>query len=81
MQMPSGSAPQYLVLSEMNRRKRVKADYEANQAQDENTVAEEAIASAGVPQQGLGMMAQAMAPRSEGSLPQPENGSWWSYAF
>ena len=71
MQMPSGSAPQYLVLSEMNRRKRVKADYEANQAQDQNTVAEEAIASAGVPQQGLGMMAQAMAPRSEGSLPQP----------
>ena len=71
MQMPSGSAPQYLVLSEMNRRKRVKADYEANQAQDQNTVAEEAIASAGVPQQGLGMMAQAMAPKSEGSLPQP----------
>ena len=35
MQRPSGNAPQYLVLSEINRRrKRVKSDYQANKAMD-----------------------------------------------
>ena len=33
MQQPSGSAPQFLVLSELNRRKRVKGEYAARQAQ------------------------------------------------
>jgi len=31
MQQPSGSTPQFLVLSELNRRKRVKGDFEARQ--------------------------------------------------
>lgn len=68
MQRPSGNAPQYLVLSEINRRKRVKSDFEANKAADTNTVAEEAVASAGVPAEGMRGMAEAMAPRSESSL-------------
>ena len=53
MQQPTGSTPQFLVLSELNRRKRVKGDFEARQAQQQPTVAEEAVASAGVPQQGM----------------------------
>ena len=64
MQQPSGSTPQFLVLSELNRRKRVKGDFEARQAQQQPTVAEEAVASAGVPQQGMMGMAEAMAPQS-----------------
>ena len=68
MQRPSGNAPQYLVLSEINRRKRVKSDFEASKAADTNTVAEEAVASAGVPAEGMRGMAEAMAPRSESSL-------------
>ena len=68
MQRPSGNAPQYLVLSEINRRKRVKSDFEANKAADTNTVAEEAVASAGVPMEGMRGMAEAMAPKSESSL-------------
>jgi hypothetical protein len=64
MQQPSGSTPQFLVLSELNRRKRVKGDFEARQAQQQPTVAEEAVASAGVPQQGMMGMSEAMAPAS-----------------
>ena len=75
MQMPSGNAPQYLVLSEINRRKRVKSDFEANKAADTSTVAEEAVASAGVPMSGIAGMAEAMAPKSESSLSAPQTPS------
>ena len=64
MQQPSGSTPQFLVLSELNRRKRVKGNLEARQAQNQPTVAEEAVASAGVPQSGMMGMSEAMAPQS-----------------
>ena len=64
MQQPSGSTPQFLVLSELNRRKRVKGDFEARQAKQQPTVAEEAVASAGVPQSGMMGMSEAMAPQS-----------------
>jgi hypothetical protein len=64
MQQPSGSAPQFLVLSELNRRKRVKGEFAARQAQQEPTVAEEVVAAAGVPQSGMMGMSEAMAPAS-----------------
>jgi len=64
MQQPSGNAPQFLVLSELNRRKRVKGDYEARQSQNQQTVAQDAVASAGVPQEGMMGMSEAMAPAS-----------------
>ena len=64
MQQPSGSTPQFLVLSELNRRKRVKGDFEARQAKQQPTVAQDVVASAGVPQQGMMGMSEAMAPAS-----------------
>jgi len=64
MQQPSGSAPQFLVLSELNRRKRVKGEFAARQAKTEPTVAQEVVAAAGVPQSGIAGMAEAMAPAS-----------------
>lgn len=64
MQMPSGSAPQFLVLSEIQRRKRVRDDFNKRQAAQEQTVAQEAIAAAGVPQGGIAGMSEAMAPKS-----------------
>ena len=64
MQQPSGSAPQFLVLSELNRRKRVKGEFAARQAQNAPTVAEEVVAAAGVPQSGMMGMSEAMAPAS-----------------
>ncbi len=68
IQRPSGMAPQFLVLSEINRRQRVKQDVNARMAQQQPTVAEEAIASAGVPQGGLADMSQALAPKSASAL-------------
>ena len=64
MQQPSGNAPQFLVLAELNRRKRVRGDLEARQAQQQPTVAEEVVASAGVPQSQMMGMPEAMAPQS-----------------
>jgi len=67
MQRPSGNAPQFLVLAELNRRKRVKGDLESRQAQQQPTVAEEVVAAAGVPQNQMMGMSEAMAPQSAAS--------------
>ena len=67
MQMPSGTAPQFLVLSEIQRRKRVRDDFAKRQAAGEPTVAQEAVAAAGVPMQGIAGMSEAMAPQSAAS--------------
>lgn len=64
MQTPTGSAPQFLVLSEIKRRKRVRDDLSRRQAAQEPSVAEEAVAAAGVPQGGIMGMSEAMAPKS-----------------
>jgi hypothetical protein len=65
MQAPTGTAPQYLVLSELQRRKRMMAESQAQMPQDQTTVAQDAVAAAGVPQAGLAGIAQAMAPRTD----------------
>ena len=64
MQMPTGSAPQFLVLSEIKRRKRVRDDFTKREAANQPTVAQEAIAAAGVPQSGIMGMSEAMAPQA-----------------
>lgn len=64
MQSPSGVAPQFLVLSEITRRKRMRDSFKSQQAQPKTTIAEEAVASAGVPNSGLSSMARALAPNS-----------------
>jgi hypothetical protein len=63
MQMPSGSAPQFLVLSEITRRKRMRDSVQ--QQPDNSTVAQEAVAAAGVPQGGIADMAMALAPKTD----------------
>jgi hypothetical protein len=64
MQMPSGNAPQFLVLSELKRRKRMRDDFQRREAADMPTVAEETITAAGMPQEGIMQAASAMAPKS-----------------
>jgi hypothetical protein len=64
MRNPSGSAPQYLVLSELQRRRRIMQEEQA-QMPNQASVAEEAVAAAGMPQGGLAQMAQAMAPQTD----------------
>jgi hypothetical protein len=63
MQMPSGSAPQFLVLSEITRRKRMRDSMQ--QQPDNSTVAQEAVAASGVPQGGIADMARALAPKTD----------------
>jgi len=65
MQAPTGTAPQFLVLSELQRRQRMMAEEQAQMQQPQTTVAEDAIAAAGMPQGGLADMARAMAPQTD----------------
>lgn len=67
MQSPSGAAPQYLVLSEIMRRQKMQQDFANRQSQGapQSTVAEDAIAAAGVPQGGIADMARALAPQTD----------------
>ena len=63
MQAPTENVPQFLVLSEITRRKRMR---DSMQEQDTGTtVAQEAVAAAGVPQGGIADMAQALAPKTD----------------
>ena len=58
--MQTGSFPQYLVLSELKRRKEMRDDYKGQMAsQDQGTVADEIMsqASMGINNQGIGSMA------------------------
>tara|TARA_R100001510_G_C7656464_1_gene216498 strand:+ start:1826 stop:3565 length:1740 start_codon:yes stop_codon:yes gene_type:complete len=64
MQSPSGQAPQFLVLSELSRREKMKQDLNRRMAQDEPTVAEESIVAAGFPQGGIMDMARSLSPKS-----------------
>ena len=64
MQMPTGNMPQFLVLSELKRRKRMRDEYQRQQAVDVPTVAEEVMTAAGAPQGGLTSIARNMAPNS-----------------
>ena len=64
MQRPSGNVPQFLVLSELSRRKRMQTDQARAEAANTPTVAQEAVAAAGMPMGGITQMAQAMAPKT-----------------
>lgn len=90
MQSPTGSVPQFLVLSEINRRQSMRQSMQQQNAGSQ-TVAQELLNSAGVPAEGASDMAQSMAPKSSiaqntgiGSLPQeappPETGGIASLA-
>ena len=65
MQMPTGSAPQFMVLSEIERRKRMRADAQRQEGLMQPTVAQEAVSAAGVPQQGIAQVAQSLAPKTD----------------
>ena len=66
MQMPSQDTPPFLVVSELNRRKKMREDFQAQQAsQNQTTVAQDVVAAAGVPQQAASAMAQSLAPKTD----------------
>jgi len=66
MQMPSGQVPQFLLLTELNRRKRMMDQHQADMAQgDQQTVAQDLLAAAGLPAAQAGHMAATMAPQTD----------------
>ena len=64
MQMPSGSAPQFMVLSEIERRKRMRSDVQRQEGLMQPTVAQDAVSAAGVPQQGIAQVAKRTSGRT-----------------
>ena len=64
MQRPTGSAPQFLVLGELKRRKQMRDDYNRQQNSDMKTVAEEVVTAAGAPQEGIMQMARSLNPNT-----------------
>lgn len=64
--MQSGTYPQFLVLSEINRRKRMTDDQARREAADDtSTVAQEVVNAAGVPQGGIAQLASAMNAKTD----------------
>jgi hypothetical protein len=63
MQQPTGEAPQFMVLSEITRRQKMQKEAESQQAPT-SSVAQEAVAAAGVPQGGIADMARTLAPQT-----------------
>ena len=61
MQQPTGEAPQFMVLSEITRRQKMQQEASKTPTQ---SVAQEAVAAAGVPQGGIADMARSLAPQT-----------------
>lgn len=79
MQMPTGQLPQFLLLSEITRRKKMQDSYaqQQDQAQEQTTVAQDAINAAGIPQGEAQQLAGTMAPQTDmagntGAMPQQQ---------
>ena len=67
MQMPTGQLPQFLLLNEITRRKKMQDSFaqQQDQAQQQTTVAQDAINSAGIPQGAAQQLAGTMAPQTD----------------
>jgi hypothetical protein len=65
MQMPTGQMPQFLVLSELTRRKKMEDSFAIEQGRDQSTVAQDAVSAAGMPAEFARQMAGAMAPQTD----------------
>jgi hypothetical protein len=67
MQMPTGQLPQFLLLNEITRRKKMQDSYaqQQDQAQQQTTVAQDAINAAGIPQGAAQQLAGTMAPQTD----------------
>jgi len=64
MQQPTGSAPPFLILGELKRRKQMRDDYNRQQNSDMKTVAEETVTAAGMPQEGIMQASRALTPKT-----------------
>jgi len=68
MQAPTGDIPQFLLLSEITRRKKMESEFEGQKAKDDTTVAEDMMAVSGMPAGFAGQMAGAVAPQTDTAM-------------
>ena len=62
---PNSSVPPFLATNELNRRDRMRKEFQMRQAQDMPTVAEQLVTGAGMPNEAMSQMAMNMAPKSD----------------
>jgi len=62
---PNPSVPPFLATNELNRRDRMRKEFQMRQAQDMPTVAEQLVTGAGMPNEAMSQMAMNMAPKSD----------------
>ena len=88
MQQPTGSAPPFLILGELKRRKQMRDDYSRQQNSDMKTVAEETVTAAGMPQEGIMQASRALTPKTNmaqntgvaEAMPVQPTQAWWDHA-
>tara|TARA_R110000822_G_scaffold92438_1_gene213219 strand:- start:4381 stop:5586 length:1206 start_codon:yes stop_codon:yes gene_type:complete len=64
MEKPAAEVPQFLIVSEISKRSKMRNQEKMDAAKDMTTVAEDVVNAAGVDNSGLPGMAQALAPKS-----------------
>ena len=62
---PNPSVPPFLATNELNRRDRMRKEFQMRQAQEMPTVAEPLVTGAGMPNEAMSQMAMNMAPKSD----------------
>jgi len=62
---PNSTVPPFLATNELNRRDRMRKEFQMRQAQDMPTVAEQLVTGAGMPNEAMSQMAMNMAPKSD----------------
>ena len=62
---PNPSVPPFLATNELNRRARMRKEFQIRQAEDMPTVAEQLVTGAGMPNEAMSQMAMNMAPKSD----------------
>ena len=72
-QAPSGNVPQFLVVSEIQRRKQMRDRFSAQEQQPEQTVTEQIVAQSSpqMPPQGIGALQPQMPPQMPPQMQQP----------
>jgi len=62
---PNPSVPPFLATNELNRRDRMRKEFQMRQAEEMPTVAEQLVTGAGMPNEAMSQMAMNMAPKSD----------------
>ena len=80
-QAPSGIMPQFLVISEIQRRQDMRQRFAAEEEQPQQTVAEQIVSESSPQQQGIAALPPQMPPQAPvGAMPPqmpPSNDGWW----